>query len=118
GNTAATAAAKTGSTSTRKAATTTAATITFSGKNHLQQLIRVFEKVLELITLSTQDFCGQLCADLDAANGRIFRNITNLVYFDGGFSGERGFQLLGKRSRLCIACWKSANKPRKLRLIE
>jgi hypothetical protein len=53
---------------------------------------------------------------LNSRYGRVFRNVANFVDLDGGFAGERGFQLFRERGRLCVSARKRAHKPRKLRL--
>jgi glutathionyl-hydroquinone reductase len=61
----------------------------------LQHLIGIFEEVAELVSLGAKRFGRKLRRHLDSSNGRIFRDITNFVYLDAGFAGERGLQLLG-----------------------
>jgi hypothetical protein len=56
----------------------------------LQELVRVFKEILELVALSAESFRGELRSYLDPCNGRIFRNVTNLVNLDARFTGERG----------------------------
>jgi hypothetical protein len=68
--------------------------------------------------LRTQDFGSQLRSNFYTCDRRVFRNVTDLIYFNAGFACERGFQLLGKRSGLGVAGGKRAHKAGKLRLIE
>jgi len=84
----------------------------------LQEFIGIFEKISQLVALRTQSLGGKLGRDLYSGNGRVFRHIANFVYLNGGFSGERAFELLRKRSRFGIAGRKGAYEPGKLRLGE
>ena len=58
----------------------------------------------------------KLRGNLDSSHGRIFRDITNLVHLDAGFTGERGFQLFGKRGWFGIPAGERTHKARQLRL--
>jgi len=82
----------------------------------LQELVGIFKEVFELVALGTESLRGKLRGHLNSRHGGIFRNIANLVDLDAGFTGKRGFQLFRERGRLCVATWKSADKPGKLRL--
>jgi len=82
----------------------------------LQELVRVFEEVFELVALGAEGLRGELRSHLDTCHGRIFRNIANLIDLDARFTGERGFQLLRERGGLCVAAGKTSYEPRKLRL--
>jgi hypothetical protein len=91
---------------------------TFRRKNHLQELVGVFEEILELIALRAQSLGRELRGHLDPGYRRIFGNIANLVDLNAGFTGERRFQLLSKRGRFCISAGKAPHEPGKLRLRE
>jgi hypothetical protein len=82
----------------------------------LQELVGVFEEILEFVALSTESLGGELRGHLDSRHGRIFRNIANLVDLDAGFTGERGFQLFRERGGFRVAAWKTAYEAGKLRL--
>src|SRR5260221_804306 len=89
------AAAKTRTTTATNSATTAAASA-LGSKNHLQQFIRIIEKVFELVALRSKNFRSQLCRDFRASYGRIFSDIANLIDLDGVVSSERGLQLFSK----------------------
>jgi hypothetical protein len=97
------------SSATRKAAA-------FRGENHLQHLVGIFKKVAELVAVRAQCFRGELRGNLDSSDGRIFRDVANLVYLDAVFAGERGFQLLRQRSRFRVSAGESTHEARQLRL--
>jgi hypothetical protein len=82
----------------------------------LEELVGVFEEILELVALGAESFRCQLRGHLDSRHGRIFRDIANLVDLDARFTGECGFQLFSERGGLCVAAWKSAHEPRELGL--
>jgi hypothetical protein len=84
----------------------------------LQELVRVFEEILKLVALCAESFGCQLRGHLDSRDGRIFRDIANLVDLDARFTGECGFQLFCERGGLGIATRKSAHEPRELRLCQ
>jgi hypothetical protein len=67
----------------------------FRGENHLQHFVGIFKEVAELVAVRAQSFRRELRGNLDSSDGRIFRDIANLVHLDAGFAGERGLQLLG-----------------------
>src|SRR5882672_2984504 len=113
----ATTAAKTRTTATTNSAATAAASA-LCGKNHLQQFIRIIEKVFELVALRSKHFRSQLRRDFCASYGRIFSDIANLVDLDAVVSSERGLQLFSKRSRLRVASGKCTHESRELLLCE
>jgi len=81
-------AAKTRSATSGKAAATSAATAAaFGGENHLQKLVRIFQKIFELVALRAENFCCELRSDLHACDRRVFRDISDLVNLDAGFTG-------------------------------
>jgi hypothetical protein len=82
----------------------------------LQQFVGVFEEIFELVTLRTENFCGELRGHFHTSGGSIFRNVANFVDLDCCFPRERRFQLLRKRRWLRIASGKCADKSRELRL--
>jgi hypothetical protein len=82
----------------------------------LEELVGVFEKILELVALGAESFRCQLRGHLNSRHGRIFRDVANLVDLDARFTGECGFQLFCERGGLGIAAWKSAHEPRELGL--
>jgi hypothetical protein len=82
----------------------------------LQHLIGIFKKVAVFIALRAEHLGRQLRGNLDSGYGRIFGDITNLVYLDAGFPGKRGFQLLRERGRLGISAGEGANETCQLRL--
>jgi hypothetical protein len=84
----------------------------------LQELVRVFKEILELVALSAESLGGELRGDLNSRDGRIFRDIPNFVDLDTRFTGERGFQLLREGGRFCVAAGKCAHEARELWLGE
>src|SRR5262249_30725254 len=78
----------------------------------------VFQKILELVALCSENFCRQLRSDFYAGNGRIFGNIADFVHLDAGLTCKRSFQLFRKGCRFCISCRKRANESRELGLRE
>jgi len=82
----------------------------------LQELIGVFEEIPELVALGAEGLRSKLRGHLNASHGRIFRDITNLVYLDARFTRQRGFQLLRERGGLCVTAWKRADESGELGL--
>jgi len=76
----------------------------------LEELVRVFEEIPELVALGAEGLRSKLRGHLDPGHGRIFRDIANLVDLDTRFTGEGGFQLFCERGGLCIAAWKRADE--------
>jgi hypothetical protein len=102
---------------THSSATTTAAGAhTFRRENHLQHLVGVVEEVSILVARCAKNFLRQLRRHLDPRHRRIFRHVADLIDLDAGLSRQRGFQLFGKRRRLCISAGESTHKSRELRL--
>jgi hypothetical protein len=66
--------------------------------------------------LRAESLRGELRRHLNSSHGRIFGDVADLVNLDAGFTGERGFQLLRERGRLCVAAGKASNKACKLGL--
>jgi hypothetical protein len=98
--------------------TATAPARAFRREDHLQQLVRIFEEILEFVAVRAQHFLRQLRRHLDSRHGRIFRHVANLIHLDAGFSRKRGLQLFRQRRRLRIPARKSAHKSRELRLCQ
>jgi hypothetical protein len=84
----------------------------------LQHLVGVFEEVSKFVARRAQYLLRKLRRNLDARHRRVFRNVADFIHLDAGISGQRGFQLFGKRRRLGVPAGKSAHKSRKLRLRE
>src|SRR5713226_4955857 len=63
-----------------------------------------------------ESFRRELRGHFDSSNGRIFRDIADLVDLDARFSGERGLELFSERRRLGVAAGKSADEACELRL--
>jgi hypothetical protein len=84
----------------------------------LQELVRVFKKVLEFIALSAESFGRELRGDFDSRYGGILRNVANLIDLDARFTCERGFQLFGEGGGFCVAAGECAHKARELWLGE
>jgi hypothetical protein len=82
----------------------------------LQHFVGIFKKILELVTLGSEHFGGELRGHFDSGNGGVFRDIANFVDFDAGLTGERGFDLLGKSGGLGCATGKRSHKTCELRL--
>jgi hypothetical protein len=68
--------------------------------------------------LRAEHFGGKLRGNLDSGHRGIFRHVTNLVYLDAGFAGERGFQLLRERRGLGVSAGKRAHEAGQLRLCQ
>jgi len=68
--------------------------------------------------LRAESFGSELRGHLDASHGGIFRDVTNLVDLNAGFTGERGFQLFRERGWLGVAAGKAPHEAGKLRLRE
>jgi hypothetical protein len=47
--------------------------------------------------LRAEHFGRELRGNLDSGYGRIFRDVTNLIYLNAGLASECGFQLLRER---------------------
>jgi hypothetical protein len=94
----------------------TARSRTLGRENHLQEFVRVFEEVSELIALRSQYFAGQLRGDLDPGHRRIFCHVSDFIHFDAGISCGRGLELFGQRGRLCVSAGRRADEARELRL--
>jgi hypothetical protein len=62
----------------------------------LQEFVGVFKEILELVALCAESLRGQLRGHLNTGNGRVFRNVTNLIDLNACFTGKRGFQLFGE----------------------
>jgi hypothetical protein len=77
----------------------------------LQQLIGVFQKISELVSLSSHDFGRELRGDLYARDRRILGHVADLVHLDRGFSRECRLELFCQRGGLGIACGKGADEP-------
>jgi hypothetical protein len=82
----------------------------------LQEFVGIFEEILKLVALRAECFRGQLCRYFDSSDRRVFRNVTNFVDLDAGFTSEGGLQLFGKRGRLSVATGKRAHETSKLGL--
>jgi len=82
---------------TCSSAATTACARAFRRKDHLQQLVRIFEEIFEFVAVRAQHLLRQLRRHLDPRHGRIFRHVPNLIHLDAGFSRQRGLQLLRQR---------------------
>jgi hypothetical protein len=80
----------------------------------LQELVGVFEEILELVTLGAESFCGKLRGHFDSRHGGIFGDIANLVDLDARFTGEGRFQLLRERRGPGVSAGKCADKPGEL----
>lgn len=110
-----TTASKTGSTPARKpTASASAATTAFGGEDHLQELVRVFQKIFELVALRAKNFGRELCGNFYAGHRGVFRDVTNLVDLYACFSGKCGLELFSERSWFCVAGRKRAHKTREL----
>jgi hypothetical protein len=57
----------------------------------LQEFVGIFEEILKLFALRTECFRGELGCYFDSGDGRVFRNVTNFVDLDAGFTGKGGF---------------------------
>jgi hypothetical protein len=103
-----------------RAAPTAPATtaVALRGQNHLQEFVGVLEEISQFVALRSQSFGGELRGDLNAGDGRVFGNISNLIHPDGSLSRQRCFELFRKRGRLGVAGGKCAYKSGKLRLRE
>ncbi len=112
------AATKAGSATTGTSPSSTATSIAFGRENHLEQLVRILEEILEFVALCSQDFCCELRRDLYASYRRIFRDVPNLVDLDGRFACKCGLELLSERSWLGITGGKCAHKTRELGLCQ
>jgi hypothetical protein len=62
----------------------------------LQKFVGIFQKVPEPIALRSKNFCGQLRRHLYAGDGRILRNVTDLIHLDAGLPSQRGLELFGE----------------------
>jgi len=82
----------------------------------LQHLLWIFEKVLELVRLSTKHLRGQLRSHLDSGNGTVFRDKSNFVDFDAWIASQRGLQLFRQRTWFRVSAGKCAHEPREARL--
>jgi hypothetical protein len=82
----------------------------------LQHFLRIFEEIAVLVALCAKHLGCELRGYLNSSNGTVFRHESNLIDLDGGFAGQRGFQLLPQRAGLGIAARKCAHKAGKLRL--
>jgi len=60
----------------------------------LQHLLRIFEKVPELVPLVPQHLRRQLRGHLDSSNRTVFGHKADLVDLDARVAGKRRLQLL------------------------
>jgi hypothetical protein len=84
----------------------------------LQQLLRVFKHVAQLVAGCTQHFRSQLRGNLDSRHRPVFCHEPDFVDLDAWIARQRRLQLLGQRTRLCIPTRKGAHKTRKLGLCQ
>jgi hypothetical protein len=73
---------------------------------------------LKLVAGGAENLGSEIRGSLDTSNGRILGDITDFIYLDAGFTGERAFELLGKRGGLGVSAGEGADEARKLRLGE
>jgi hypothetical protein len=82
----------------------------------LQQLVRVFKKISQLVALRSQRLRRQLRGNFNSRHRRIFRHVANFIYLDARLARQRGFQLFRERRRLGISARERAHESRELRL--
>jgi hypothetical protein len=66
--------------------------------------------------LRPESFGSELRRHLDPGHRGIFRDVTNLVDLNAGFTGECGFQLLSERGWFRVAAGKASHESCKLGL--
>jgi len=99
-------------------AATPAGAHAFRSQDHLQHLVRVFEKIFELVASRPEYFLRKLRGHLDARHRRIFRDVADFIHLDARVSRQRRFQLFRERRGLGISAGERAHKSRELRLRE
>jgi hypothetical protein len=73
------------------ATTTAAGAHTLRSQDHLQHLVRVFEKVFEFVARRSEYLLRKLRCNLDARHRSVFRNVADFIHLDAGISRQRGF---------------------------
>jgi hypothetical protein len=80
----------------------------------LQELVGIFQEILELVALRSKHFGSELRGHLNSGDRRVFGNVADLIDLDAVFASESGFQLIGEGGRFCIAAGESAYESREL----
>ncbi|OLC88681.1 MAG: hypothetical protein AUH88_00600 [Acidobacteria bacterium 13_1_40CM_4_61_5] len=84
----------------------------------MQHLLWIFQHLLELVAVGSQDRGRQLRRHLHTGNTGILGHVANLVDLDTRVAGQSRLQLLRHLRGLRIPCGKCPGKTRKLRLCQ